>query len=94
MDSIRLELLGEDDNAFVGAYSGFDVAVLNRSSIRLRSVYFKVIDAEGSVVQENGFIQDLPPHGRAEAKIQVSGRSFPRPVRLEPRFVILGDDFP
>lgn len=95
MDSIRLELLGEYEDRYGGGmYSYFDVAVLNRSSIRVGSVYFRVVDADGSVVQEHGFVQNLPPRGRAEERIQVSGRSFPRPVRLELAFVVLPYDDP
>jgi hypothetical protein len=93
MDSLRLELLGEYEVPYGGGpYSDFDVAVLNRSSVRLGSVYFRVVDAEGSVVNEHGAVNNLPPRGRVEERIQVSGRSFPRPVRLELAYVILPYD--
>lgn len=93
MDSIRLELLGEHQDPYgSGLYSFFDVAVVNRSGIRPGSVYFRVVDAEGSVVNDHGSVDHLPPRGRAETRVQVSGRSFPRPVRLELAYVILPYD--
>lgn len=89
MDSLRVELVGEVEDDPGGLYSYFDVAVLNRSGTPLRYVRFRVVDAEGSVVDENGSVTDVPARGRVETRVQVRGRSFPRPVRLEAFFADL-----
>lgn len=82
MDSLRLEVANVQGGAS-SLKTGVEVAVVNRSAVPLGAVFFRLVDAEGSVLVENGSVSDVPAHGRKEAYLSVDGRNFPRPVRVE-----------
>lgn len=86
MDSLRLEVVRVNGNGY-SLQTGVEVAVVNRSSIPLGAVFFRLVDAEGSVLVDNGSVSNLPARGRKEAYVSVDGRHFPRPVRVEPAWV-------
>ena len=81
-DSLRLEVVQVHANAY-SIKTGVEVAVVNRSAVPLGAVFFRLLDAEGSVLLENGSVSNLPARGRMEAYVTFDGRSFPRPVRVE-----------
>ena len=81
-DSLRLEVANVQASPYT-VQTGVEVAVVNRSAVPLSAVMFRLLDAEGSVLVEHGFVSDLPPRGRKEAYVSIEGRNFPRPVRVE-----------
>lgn len=80
-DSLRLEVLNVRGNPYL-LQTGVEVAVVNRSAVPL-SAFFRLLDAEGSVLVDLASVSGLPAHGRKEVYVTVEGRSFPRPVRAE-----------
>ncbi len=81
-DSLRLEVIQVHANRY-SLQTGVEVVVVNRSAVPLSAVFFRLLDAEGSVLVENGSVSNLPARGRKEAYVSIDGRSFPRPVRVE-----------
>jgi len=81
-DSLRLEIVQVQSSPY-SRQTGVEVVAVNRSAVPLGSVFFRLLDAEGSVLVENGSVNNLPARGRKEAYVSIEGRSFPRPVRVE-----------
>jgi hypothetical protein len=90
MDSVRLDLVSDEPSAF-SRYTHLEIAIVNRSSIDLRAILYRVLDAEGSVLVRHGWEFDLPARGRKEKMELVDARSYPRPARLELVSVYLPD---
>jgi hypothetical protein len=82
MDSLRAEVVNVRSSPYLRD-TGVEVVVVNRSAIALDAVHFRILDAEGSLVEEHGNVINLPARGRKETYVTIEGRSFPRPVRVE-----------
>jgi|GEM_PF-5527590 len=82
MDSVRLEVRGERTHDF-SPYNSVDVTVLNASAVPLEDVVFRVMAADGRVLDTNAVVNLVPARGRKEGTVQVLRGDEPRPVRLE-----------
>jgi hypothetical protein len=82
MDSVRLELRGERTHDY-SPYNSVDVTVLNASAVPLEDVVFRVLGADGRMIDTNAVINLVPARGRKEWTVQVLRGDEPRPLRLE-----------
>jgi hypothetical protein len=82
MDSVRLELRGERTHDY-SPYNSVDVTVLNASAVPLEDVVFRVLDADGRLINPAAVVNLVPARGRKEGTVQVLRGGEPRPLRLE-----------